>query len=60
MNCAESYSVAEVDWFSNDDYEQVMQVNYLGTVRVVKTLLPLLRKSKGRIVNLSNLSGKQT
>ena len=60
MNCAESYSAAEVDWFSNDDYEQVMQVNYLGTVRVVKTLLPLLRKSKGRIVNLSNLSGKQT
>ena len=58
VNCAESYAVAEVDWFSPDDFNQIMQVNFLGTVRVTKALLPLLRKAKGRVVNLSNISGE--
>lgn len=58
INCAESYAVAEVEWFSCDDFEKIMQINFLGTVRLTKAVLPLLRKTKGRIVNLSNLSGK--
>jgi len=58
VNCAESYAVAEVDWFSSEDFNQIMQVNFLGTVKVTKALLSLLRKARGRVVNLSNISGK--
>ena len=50
--------MAEVDWFAPEDFNEIMQVNFLGTVRVTKALLPLLRKARGRVVNLSSLSGE--
>ena len=37
-----------------------MQVNFLGTVKVTKALLPLLRKARGRVINLSNISGNRS
>jgi NAD(P)-dependent dehydrogenase (short-subunit alcohol dehydrogenase family) len=36
---------------------RVMEVNYFGTVSLTSKLLPLLRASKGRIVNISSVSG---
>ncbi|KAL4685605.1 hypothetical protein H8959_001202 [Pygathrix nigripes] len=39
------------------DYKQCMAVNFFGTVEVTKTFLPLLRKSKGRLVNVSSMGG---
>lgn len=35
----------------------VMEVNLLGAVAVTQALLPLIRQSQGRIVNISSLSG---
>lgn len=34
-----------------------MDVNFLGAVKVSQVFLPLLRKSRGRIVNVSSLAG---
>lgn len=39
------------------DYRSCMAVNFFGAVEVTKTFLPLLRKSKGRLVNISSLGG---
>ena len=58
VNCAEAYLVAEIDWCSVDDFHNIHNVNYLGVVRVTKALLHLIRKARGRIINLSSLSGK--
>uniref|UniRef100_A0A8B9Z6G7 Hydroxysteroid 17-beta dehydrogenase 2 n=1 Tax=Buteo japonicus TaxID=224669 RepID=A0A8B9Z6G7_9AVES len=38
-------------------YRQCMEVNFFGAVEVSKTFLPLLRKSKGRLVNVSSMAG---
>ncbi|GBM95586.1 hypothetical protein AVEN_207047-1 [Araneus ventricosus] len=38
-----------------DEFKDVLDVNFLGTVRVTKAFLPLLKKSKGRIVNVTNV-----
>uniref|UniRef100_A0A8C8YV62 Hydroxysteroid 17-beta dehydrogenase 2 n=1 Tax=Prolemur simus TaxID=1328070 RepID=A0A8C8YV62_PROSS len=38
-------------------YRRCMAVNFFGTVEVTKAFLPLLRKSKGRLVNMSSMSG---
>ncbi|XP_049720219.1 17-beta-hydroxysteroid dehydrogenase type 2 [Elephas maximus indicus] len=38
------------------DYRQCMAVNFFGVVEVTKTFLPLLRKSKGRLVNISSMA----
>lgn len=43
-----------------NEYKKCMAVNFFGAVHVTKTFLPLLRKSKGRLVNISSMGGKLT
>ncbi|KFQ33869.1 Estradiol 17-beta-dehydrogenase 2, partial [Merops nubicus] len=38
-------------------YRQCMEVNFFGAVQLSKTFLPLLRKSQGRLVNMSSMAG---
>ncbi|XP_075043792.1 17-beta-hydroxysteroid dehydrogenase type 2-like [Mixophyes fleayi] len=38
-------------------YKQCMDVNFIGAVEVTKMLMPLLRKSKGRLVTISSMAG---
>uniref|UniRef100_A0A8B9MTQ0 Hydroxysteroid 17-beta dehydrogenase 2 n=1 Tax=Accipiter nisus TaxID=211598 RepID=A0A8B9MTQ0_9AVES len=38
-------------------YRQCMEVNFFGAVEVSRTFLPLLRKSQGRLVNMSSMAG---
>ncbi|KAG8506251.1 Estradiol 17-beta-dehydrogenase 2, partial [Galemys pyrenaicus] len=38
-------------------YKQSMAVNFFGAVEITKAFLPLLRKSKGRLVNVSSMAG---
>ncbi|KFV09353.1 Estradiol 17-beta-dehydrogenase 2, partial [Tauraco erythrolophus] len=38
-------------------YRQCMEVNFFGAVAVSKAFLPLLRKSQGRLVNMSSMAG---
>jgi NAD(P)-dependent dehydrogenase (short-subunit alcohol dehydrogenase family) len=35
-----------------------MEVDYLGAVRTVKAMLPLLRRARGRIINFSSMNGR--
>ncbi|XP_029314039.1 D-beta-hydroxybutyrate dehydrogenase, mitochondrial [Cottoperca gobio] len=48
----------EVEFTSMDTYKQVSEVNLWGTIRVTKAVLPLIRKAKGRVVNLTSLYGR--
>jgi NAD(P)-dependent dehydrogenase (short-subunit alcohol dehydrogenase family) len=40
-----------------DSWRRQFEVNVLGQIAVTQALLPLLRKSEGRIVNISSVSG---
>lgn len=40
------------------EYERMFSVNTFGLVRVTKACLPLLRKARGRVVNLSSMMGR--
>jgi len=46
------------EWLSISDYKEVIEVNLLGTVDVTITFLPLVKKSRGRVVNMSSISGR--
>ncbi|MGG0824037.1 SDR family oxidoreductase [Paenibacillus turicensis] len=44
---------------SMDEYEDMMDVNYLGLVRCTKAVLPHMKASRsGRIVNVASIAGK--
>ncbi|KXJ13319.1 retinol dehydrogenase 2 [Exaiptasia diaphana] len=47
-----------VDWTSTDTMKKVFDVNLWGLLDVTKAFLPLLKKSKGRIVNVASVAGK--
>ncbi|KAK3107087.1 hypothetical protein FSP39_006862 [Pinctada imbricata] len=49
--------VGNVEMMTSDDMQRVVSVNYMGPVNVCKHFLPLLRRSKGRIVNVASNAG---
>lgn len=48
----------EIEFGDMSSFVAQMNVNCLGIVRVTKAFLPLLRLSKGRVVNMASLAGR--
>ncbi|XP_053311671.1 retinol dehydrogenase 7-like isoform X2 [Spea bombifrons] len=48
------------EWLTKDDFLKVLEVNLLGLIDVTIKMLPLIRKSKGRVVNVGSLAGRLT
>ncbi len=46
-----------IEFVRVDDVQEAFDVNVFGVIRVTQAFLPLLRKAKGRIVNISSVSG---
>ena len=46
------------EWCSRKDFFTPLNVNLLGTIDVTNTFLPLLRKERGRIVNMASIAGR--
>ena len=40
-----------------DDFRRQLEINVVGQVAVTQAFLPLLRKTRGRVVNMSSISG---
>lgn len=51
-------SVGHVTWLTVDDYRRQCGVNLFGLIDVTMTFLPLVERSKGRIVNMSSTAGR--
>jgi NAD(P)-dependent dehydrogenase (short-subunit alcohol dehydrogenase family) len=48
-----------VEWADDvDEFEKTFAVNVFGLVRVTKACLPLLRRTKGRVINMASTCGK--
>ncbi|KAM9827596.1 D-beta-hydroxybutyrate dehydrogenase, mitochondrial [Neosynchiropus ocellatus] len=58
INNASLSTFGEVEFTSMDTYKQVSEVNLWGTIRVTNAVLPLIRRAKGRVVNLSSVYGR--
>ncbi|NXX76478.1 RDH16 dehydrogenase, partial [Urocolius indicus] len=46
------------EWLSKDDFAKVLNVNLLGLIEVTLSLLPLVRRARGRVVNVSSVMGR--
>ncbi|XP_057314202.1 short-chain dehydrogenase/reductase family 9C member 7-like [Hydractinia symbiolongicarpus] len=47
-----------IDWQTTEEMQQAMNVNLWGTVNVTKTMLPLVKRARGRIVNVTSMAGR--
>jgi len=57
VNNAGICQTASIEQTSEHDYERIMQTNFMGAVRVTKAFLPLLKASRGTIVNVNSFGG---
>merc|ERR1719191_2311935 len=57
VNNAGVCQTASIDQTSVDDYERLMQTNFVGAMRMTKALLPALKASRGTIVNVNSFGG---
>ena len=44
-------------WSTRDEIRSIIEVNLLGVVEVTNVFLPLIKKAKGRVVNISSALG---
>ncbi|XP_046505079.1 retinol dehydrogenase 7-like [Equus quagga] len=46
------------EWLTKDDFLKILNVNLIGLIEVTLSLLPLIRKTRGRVVNVSSPAGR--
>ena len=45
-------------WLTKQDFVKILEVNLLGMIDVTLNVLPLVRKARGRVVNVSSILGR--
>ena len=58
VNNAGMWCMSELEMTAEKVFQRCLDVNLMGTVRVTRSFLPMIRKSKGRVINMSSLVGK--
>jgi len=58
VNNAGTAFPAPVELLAPDDLRQQLDINVVGHVAVTQTLLPLLKRAKGVVINVSSVGGK--
>ena len=51
-------TIFPVEWLTRDDYDRTLAVNLYGVVFVTQAFLPLIRREKGRIINMSSITAR--
>uniref|UniRef100_A0A8C5MF11 Uncharacterized protein n=1 Tax=Leptobrachium leishanense TaxID=445787 RepID=A0A8C5MF11_9ANUR len=57
-NAGYLYGLTPNEWQRKEDFAKILDVNILGLVDVTLNLLPLIRKARGRVVNVSSSAGR--
>ncbi|XP_075055531.1 retinol dehydrogenase 7-like isoform X1 [Mixophyes fleayi] len=57
-NAGYRFIFAPNEWQKQEDFSKVLNVNLLGTINITLHLLHLVRKARGRIVNVSSCGGR--
>ena len=47
-----------IEWQSVEEMKKIVDINLWGMVSVTKAFLPLLKRAKGRVVNVASASGR--
>ncbi|KAM3935125.1 retinol dehydrogenase 7-like isoform 1-T2 [Leptodactylus fuscus] len=59
-NAGISVPTAPNEWLTKEDFYKILNVNLLGVVDVTLKMLPLIRRARGRVVNVASIAGRLT
>lgn len=57
-NAGVSIPSAPTDWLTIEDYRSMLSVNLDGVISVTLSVLPMIKKAKGRVVNVASVFGR--
>uniref|UniRef100_UPI00398EB908 retinol dehydrogenase 5 n=1 Tax=Pristiophorus japonicus TaxID=55135 RepID=UPI00398EB908 len=57
-NAGRAIPIGPTEWMKMEDYYKVLNVNLLGLMEVTLTFLPLVKKARGRVVNMASIMGR--
>ncbi|XP_028647405.1 retinol dehydrogenase 7 [Erpetoichthys calabaricus] len=57
-NAGVSVPAASCDWLNIEDYRQMLDINTFGVIEVTLSVLQLIKKARGRIVNMASVFGR--
>ncbi len=58
INCAAQICLGAAEDLSIEEYQDIININYLGVIRSCQAVLPVMRQQKsGHIINLSSING---
>ncbi|XP_063808544.1 retinol dehydrogenase 16-like [Pseudophryne corroboree] len=57
-NAGIAIPTARNEWLTKEDFFKILNVNLLGLIDVTLKMLPLIRRARGRVVNISSYTGR--
>lgn len=57
-NAGTSLPMGPSEWMRMEDFDRIMKVNMNGVIEVTMKFLSLIKKSRGRIVNVASVLGR--
>ncbi|XP_048390674.1 retinol dehydrogenase 7-like isoform X1 [Stegostoma tigrinum] len=57
-NAGRAIPIAPTEWLTVEDFTRVLDVNLVGLINVTLHFLPLVKKAKGRVVNVASVMGR--
>ncbi|NWY59779.1 RDH16 dehydrogenase, partial [Chionis minor] len=57
-NAGIAVPTAPNEWLTKDDFVKVLDVNLVGLIEVTLSLLPLVKRARGRVVNVASVMGR--
>ncbi len=58
INCAAQLCLGAAEDLSIEEYQDIININYLGVIRCCQAVLPVMRQQRsGNIINLSSING---
>lgn len=58
-NAAIAAPSAPTEWLTKDGVAKMIGVNFLGMIDMTLHMLPLVRRARGRVVNMSSMAGRR-
>uniref|UniRef100_A0ABM5FNG2 17-beta-hydroxysteroid dehydrogenase type 6-like n=1 Tax=Pogona vitticeps TaxID=103695 RepID=A0ABM5FNG2_9SAUR len=57
-NAGVAHPTAPNEWLTKDDFVKILNVNLIGLIDVTLHMLPLVKKARGRVVNVASIFGR--
>uniref|UniRef100_A0A8C3HJZ6 Retinol dehydrogenase 16 n=1 Tax=Chrysemys picta bellii TaxID=8478 RepID=A0A8C3HJZ6_CHRPI len=57
-NAGIAIPAAPNEWLTKDDFVKVLDVNLIGPIEVTLSVLPLVKRARGRVVNVASIMGR--